>query len=106
MVLGCRLNDDSGSVSQHFGDALHDFGSVVSNSEHGIGAEFAGMRKHRLECIVTRIFTQLGKQTDVSTNQRLQRCTDRSDDRSRSHNDSTYDSEITHNRVPGQVKRR
>ena len=44
-----RLHDDGGAVSQDLGDALHDFGGVVTGADYRIGAQFGGMLQHQVE---------------------------------------------------------
>ena len=38
-----------GSVSQDFGDALHNFGRVITHSDNGVGTQFGSVLQHEVE---------------------------------------------------------
>src|SRR3990172_11894341 len=76
-VYRLRLYNYCGSVAQHFGNPAHDFGCIVADANHGIRAKVPRMSHHRFKCIITRFFAQLGKQSDISTSDGLQRGAER-----------------------------
>src|SRR6266513_12540 len=47
------------------------------------------MLQHEIECLLTSPLTEVGQQSDVSSNQRLQARSDRSKDGARAHNDAS-----------------
>src|SRR5437868_162775 len=43
------LRDNSGPIAEHFGDALHHLGSIITDSDDRIGAELPGVLEHQVE---------------------------------------------------------
>jgi len=39
--LSVRLDDHRCSISEHFRDALHHFGRIVTGTDHGVSAQFS-----------------------------------------------------------------
>jgi len=75
-----RFDNNRRAVGEHFGDALHDFGRIVSRAEHGVPAEFCGVLQHKVERFLTCLLAQVGEESDVAANQRLQSRADRAED--------------------------
>src|SRR5579863_3744521 len=45
-------------VAQDFGNALHDFGRIVADTDHSVPACLRGVLKHALESILPRLLAQ------------------------------------------------
>src|SRR6185369_4324549 len=85
-----RLDDDCGSVGEHLGDAVHDFGCVVTHTEDRVCAQLARMLEHQLERLKPGLFAQLGEKADVAAHDSLQRSAERSEDRPRADRDASH----------------
>ena len=48
----------SSSISQHFGNAAHDFIGVVAHIDDGIGSHFPGMLHHQLKGFFAGLFAE------------------------------------------------
>src|SRR5260370_3987246 len=100
-----RLNNDRGSVGEHLGYALHDFGGVVTSTNDRIRAQLRCMFNHDLKSFAAGALAELSKQANVAAHQSLQTGADRPDDRTRTHSDATHDTEVLRRTIVVHLKR-
>ena len=70
-LFSCRLYDNRSTIAQHFCYPAHHLIGVIPDPDHGVGPLIFGVLHHELEGLGTRLFTQLGKEGNVSTDNRL-----------------------------------
>ena len=104
--LAFGFDGDGGAVAEDFGDALHDLGCIVSQTNDGVRAQLQRMLHAKLECVLTRFFTQISQDRDVAADQSLQAGANRAEDGARSHDNATHDPKIFHNSVTIEFERR
>src|SRR5262245_7519089 len=100
-----RLDDHSGSVSQHFGDAAHHLVGVVPGSDDGIGADLGSVLNHDFKSLASRLLAKLREECDVTTDERLQASAERAEYRTGTHRNAAHDAQVSHDAEPGQFKR-
>src|SRR5258708_31863042 len=52
------FDEHCGPVSQHFGDALHDFGRVIAGADYGVAAQFGRVLQHQIAGFGARLLAQ------------------------------------------------
>ena len=70
--LAARLYYHRRAVREHFRDALHHFGRVVTGADYRISAQFRGVLQHQVESLGPGLLAQLGQQSDIATENSLQ----------------------------------
>ena len=80
--LAGLFNMHRGSITENLGDADADFGGVIPDSDHGIGAQLPRMRDHLIERLVSSPFTQGGIQRNIAAKNTLEAGSNVADDRS------------------------
>jgi hypothetical protein len=55
-----RLDKYRRPIRQHFRDALHHFGRIVSGAYNGIPSHRGGVLQHQVECLGPRSLAQIG----------------------------------------------
>src|SRR5437879_2180303 len=68
-----RLDDDGGSVGEHFRHALHDFVGIVAHTDDGISAHFGGVLEHQFEGFVASLFAKIGKGCNIAADDGVER---------------------------------
>jgi hypothetical protein len=89
------FNENGRSVTQHFGNAIHNFGCVVPDSDDGVRPDLLGMGEHHVEGFSPCFFAQLGKHRDVAAEYRLQIGSDSPEYRPRANRNTPYDTEMS-----------
>src|ERR1700686_3660235 len=71
-VLSCRFNNHGCPVGKHFRDALHHFRRVIAGADNRIASDFRRMLQHQIERFGARPLAQIGQQSDIAADNRLQ----------------------------------
>src|SRR6266481_7999453 len=84
-----RLDQHGRAVTQNFRHTLHDFGRVVAKPDDRVRAEIARVLQTEFERVLACFLAEIGQDRDVAANQGLQSSADRSDNRARTHDNTT-----------------
>ena len=90
---------DGGAVTEDLGDALVDFGGVVTDADDGVGALGVGVVDHLAKGLVAGLLAQFGVNGDVAAEQALDARADVADDGAGAHDDAAHQSEIADDAV-------
>src|SRR3954447_22355109 len=99
-----RLDEYRSPVTQNLGHALHDFSGVITQTDHRVRAEGARMFEHPVEGIAPGLLAEISEDGNVSADQRLQPCADRSENRARPDDDSPHRSKCFHGAIAVERK--
>src|SRR5438270_11235541 len=98
------FDEDRGAVTKNFRHALHDFSRIVAQTDDRVRAERARVFEHSVERIAPRLLAEIGEDGNISADERLQAGADGSENRARSDDDSSHDSERLHGAVAVERK--
>ena len=104
-VSSIRLNYYDRAITQDFGDALHDLGGIIAQTDDGVRAKLQRVLLAKLERVLSRFLTQIRQDADIAADQSLQAGANRSKNRSRTNNNPANDSESFHDPITVDGKR-
>src|SRR4051812_41513414 len=102
----CWFDHDCSAVREHFRYSRSEFRGVVTSSDNCVGSDFRSVLDHDIEGIFTRLFTELGPQSDVPSNHHLQCCAERRKNIPRAHHDAAHHAQILDHSIIRHLKSR
>ncbi len=92
--LSLGLKDDGSPIGEHFRYTVGNIVGVIAHADDRVGAYLAGMLQHKLEGFLARMLAHLGRDGDISAEDLLDACAERTDNAARAHGDASNDSEV------------
>jgi hypothetical protein len=78
--VSLRLNYHGCAIGQNLCYALHYLSGVITDANHGIGAQLFGVLQHEVKRFFSGSLAKISQESDISANQRLQAGADSAED--------------------------